>query len=172
MQEEIFKDIPGYEGLYQVSNIGNVKSLSRSWVTGKGNLVTTKIKLLLKCIDDGYYSVSLCKDNNKKKYKVHQLVAMAFLNHTPCGFDLVIDHINDIKTDNRLENLHIVTQRYNSHKTQDKYSSQYKGVCWHKKNNKWQSRITINDKRKHLGYYDCELKAHLAYQNELNKITN
>lgn len=172
--KEIFKDIPGYEGLYQVSNLGNVKSLSRIRVNRKSHYLT-KDKLLKQNINgSGYYVVSLCLNEKKKNFTVHQLVAIAFLNHTPCGYKLVVDHINDIKTDNRLENLQIVTQRYNSRKKQEGYSSNYKGVSFNKKNKKYTSYITINKKIYHLGSFENEENASkfrdCFVDNYLNKI--
>jgi hypothetical protein len=158
--EEIWKSIPDYNGIYEVSNLGNVKSLrfNKEKIL-KGGINTT-----------GYNYVTIFKSNIKKNFCNHQLVAMAFLNHIPCGHNLVIDHINDIKTDNRLENLQIVTQRFNVKKTQDRYSSKYKGVSWSKQSKKWQSSITINGKTKHLGYFKCELAAHITYINKLKEI--
>lgn len=158
--EEIFKDIPGYEGLYQISNLGNVKSFKY------------KTERILKPAISkvGYYDVVLCKDKKTKTYKVHQLVAMAYLNHTPCGYKFVVDHINDNYLDNRVENLQIVTQRENVFKTQGKYSSQYKGVSFIKKYNKWMATIYFNKKNKNLGYFENEYDAHLAYQNKLKEI--
>lgn len=171
MQEEIFKDIPNYEGLYQVSNLGNVKSLSRKVIKKNNSISFTKDRILKYSINKhGYCFVVLSKNNNQKGYKIHQLVAMAFLNHTPCGFKLVIDHINDSKTDNRLENLQIVTSRFNCKKNQTNYSSQYKGVSWNKSKNKWQVEIKINNKRIFLGRFTNEYDAHLVYQNKLKSI--
>ena len=159
MQEE-FRDIPGYEGIYQVSNLGNVKSLK--W--GKENILNDVFD------KQGYLIYSLHKNKIRKDIKGHQLVAMAFLNHIPCGHELVIDHINDVKSDNRLENLQIVTHRFNVFKTQGKYSSQYKGVCWVGKRNKWMATICLNKKSFFLGYFVNEYDAHLAYQNKLKEI--
>jgi hypothetical protein len=153
---EFWKDVIGYEGLYQVSNLGNIKSLRRN-------------KLMTIFLDrKDYKIVSLSKNAIKKTFRVHQLVAMAFLNHVPNKtMDKVIDHINDVKTDNRLENLQIITQRENSCKTQGRYTSKYKGVCWYSRDKRWVSRIYIDKKIIVLGYFKCELAAHLAYQNKL-----
>lgn len=160
---EVWKKIPNYEGLYEVSNLGNVKSL--------GNDKTRKEKILKAGINSqGYCHVGLVKDKQRNFFKVHQLVAMAFLNHIPCGYKLVVDHINDTPLDNRVENLQIVTQRFNANKTQVKYTSKYKGVSWHKNNFKWISNILINKKRIHLGYFNTELEASVAYQNKLKEI--
>ncbi len=169
MQEEIWKDIPNYEGMYQVSNLGGVKSLSREICNGYG-CFKSKEKILNPREAKGYLRLGLSKNSEKLFFSVHQLVAMAFLGHTPCGHKLVVDHINDNPLDNRVENLQVVTQRYNAYKTQDKYSSKYKGVHWCETINKWKSRIIINKKRIYLGSFNCEISAHLAYQNKLKEI--
>lgn len=171
--EEIWKDVPTYEGLYQVSNLGNVKSLSRFKMSG-GNKVSVKGRIL-KGGQSGlkknmYLAVVLCDNTHRKQYKIHVLVAMAFLNHTPCGHKLVVDHINDNKLDNRVENLQIVTHRFNTYKTQGKWVSKYKGVSMCKIKNKWRARIRIQGKEIIIGYFTCELAASLAYQNKLKTL--
>ena len=169
---EEFKDIHGYEGLYQVSNLGNVKSLPRE-VFNKTGFRTTKEKILKAGVNSkGYYSVVLSDGINAKSRTVHSLVAESFLGHNTCGMKLVVDHINDDKLDNRVENLQIVTFRFNVFKTQGKYSSQYKGVSSCKRNNKWRSRIYINGKEIVLGYFEKEYDAHVAYKNKLLSLNN
>jgi len=168
---EVWKDIPGYECLYQVSSLGNVKSLPKEWVSGNGVVKKHEGKILKgSASSSGYMMVGLYFYGNRKSYQIHQLVAMAFLNHIPNCFELVIDHINDNPLDNRVENLQIVSQRFNAYKTQGKHSSKFKGVCWHKKGNKWVAQITINGKRKHLGLFNCELAASHAYQKALKEL--
>lgn len=155
---EIWKDIPGYENYYQVSSLGRVKSLRRNKVM-KGSLSKK-----------GYPTVVLSVNTIEKNTQVHQLVAMTFLNHTPCGMGLVVDHINNNKLDNRLENLQLITQRENSYRLQGNYSSKYKGVCWFTSRKKWVSRIHIDGKTHHLGYFNTEEEASIAYQNKLKTI--
>ncbi len=169
---EIWKDIPNWEGLYQVSNLGNVKSLSRVMTkNGKYPYISKERILTPNKNSKGYYKVTFRKDNLSYTKMVHQLVAKSFLNHKPNLFELVVDHINDNPLDNRVENLQVITARENAHKTQGKYSSKYKGVYWHKRNKKWRSAIQINGRVKYLGDFDCELKAHLVYVNKVKQIS-
>ena len=159
---EVWKDLPEYIGHYQVSNLGNIRSLKYN-----------KTKILSKRLNKNErHSVNLSKDGIiKSGTKLHQLVAICFLNHKPCGHKLVVDHINNNKTNDKLYNLQVITARENSTKDK-KGTSKYTGVCWHKRINKWQAAIQINGIIKHLGYYKNEQKASQAYQNELNKIKN
>ena len=100
--EEIWKDIEGYEGIYQVSNKGRVKSLNYNR-TGEERILKIRIN------KNGYACISLGKE--RKFFRVHRLVAIAFIpnpENKPC-----VDHINAIRTDNRVENLRWVTHEEN-----------------------------------------------------------
>ena len=169
--EEIWRDIVGYESMYQVSNLGRVKSLPRKSYKKNGKLHRTYGDIILKHaqINTGYLFVTLTKKGKCKSYTIHQLVAIAFLNHKVCKYDLVVDHINNVKTDNRVENLQIVTHRENISKDK-KGSSKYTGVYWYKPRNKWCAKITINGKKIYLGLFINEEDANLAYQNKLKQI--
>ena len=170
MEKEEWKYIPNYEGRYQVSSLGRVKSLPRISCNHLGCHLTKERILKPRDNSKGYYKVALSKEGVRNEYKVHQLVAICFLNHTPCGYNLVIDHINDNSKDNRVENLQIVTARYNARKTQGKYSSKHKGVSLCKKSGKWLSQIKINDKNYNLGRFKSEEEASEVYQNKLKEI--
>ena len=98
--KEIWKSVPGYEGLYKISSKGNLLSLRNN-------------KLLHPSKEHGYLKTSLRKDGKQRKFSIHQLIAMAFLGHTPCKSKLVVDHINEDKSDNRVENLQIITNKEN-----------------------------------------------------------
>jgi hypothetical protein len=169
MREEIWKDIPGYEGYYQVSNLGNVRSSDRVIHTRDGSPRFFKGVILKPRLLNGYKYCSLSTNGDARTYQVHQLVAMAFLNHKPNGHSLVVDHINGIKTDNRLENLQIVTNRYNLTKDKKSGTSKYIGVSWHSKSKKWLATIHINGKSVHLGSFTDEVEAALAYQKALKE---
>ena len=160
MIKEEFRGIKNYEGIYQVSNLGRVKSLK----CGKERFLKAGLS------GDGYYTVVLHKDNKRKTRKVHQLVAVAFLNHTPCGFKLVVNHVDFDKLNNNVDNLEIVTSRANTNRKHLKSSSKYTGVSWHKPSSKWAASIRINGKSKHLGYFTCELAASKDYQTALKNI--
>tara|TARA_R110002050_G_C8577260_1_gene483283 strand:+ start:32 stop:514 length:483 start_codon:yes stop_codon:yes gene_type:complete len=156
---EIYKDIKGYEGMYQVSNLGNVKSLKR-----KGCL---KDRMLKGTINNLGYSVY---NFSGKQKKTHQLVAIAFLNHTPNGYNgLVVDHIDSNRLNNELSNLQLISQRLNTSKDKKNCSSKYTGVCWCKRSSKWLSSIRIKGKSKSLGYFTNELDASNKYQEALKK---
>ena len=164
---ETWRDISEYEGLYQVSNLGRVKSLTRTSIQNhKLNEITLKPGVS----GNGYLTVVLHKKNNRKTFQVHQLVAVAFLNHVPCGFELVVNHIDINPLNNNVNNLEIVTARENSNKKHLKSSSKYVGVSWHGRDNNWSSSIRVNGKKIHLGSFNDELKAHEAYQNKLKQL--
>ena len=101
---EIWKPVIGYEGLYEVSNLGRVKSLNY--------LKTGKEKILKERLHLGYNRVVLYKNGVGKNYGVHRLVWSAFNGPIPKG--LVINHLNEIKNDNRLCNLEICTSKENT----------------------------------------------------------
>ena len=105
--KEIWKDIKGYEGLYQISNYGEVKSLEK-----KAGFSTRKEKILKQHLDkDGYVKVYLCKNNKVKFLSVHRLIAEAFIPN-PNNFPQ-INHKDENKQNNKIENLEWCTCKYN-----------------------------------------------------------
>ena len=119
MEEEVWKSIRDYEGLYEVSNLGRVKSLNYR-KTGK--------KKILKNVENnkGYLTVYLTKNGKRKLFQVHRLVAETFIPNPedkPC-----VDHINTIRDDNRVENLRWVTYEENNNNplTKKKYSKNHR----------------------------------------------
>lgn len=111
---EIWKDIKNYEGLYQVSNLGRVKSLDRKVKTGikYNDYKIAKGKILkLNQKRNGYLTVDLSKENKVKTITVHRLVALNFIPNPKNKEE--INHINCKKYDNRVENLEWVTSEEN-----------------------------------------------------------
>lgn len=109
MEKEIWKDIPNYEGIYQASNLGRIKSLGR--IDALGHRLKEKIlKPLIRPI--GYYQVALWKNSKVRFYLVHRLVWEAFNGQIP--ENMQVNHINEIKTDNRLSNLNLMTAKENT----------------------------------------------------------
>lgn len=118
-QKEIWKPVVGYEGLYEVSNLGRIKSLLRN-----------NLRILKGSFDkDGYLSVILCKNRSHKRVKVHRVVADAFIPN-PNGYPM-INHKDEVKSNNNLDNLEWCTAKYNSnygtHKEQIRNYAMYHG---------------------------------------------
>jgi len=108
---EIWKDIPGYEGLYQVSPLGRIRSLDR-WVDNGFRKMFLKGKILDPCKNSrGYLRVFMYKNGVKDCQFIHRIVAGAFIPN-PHG-NPQVNHINEIKTDNRVTNLDWVTPAEN-----------------------------------------------------------
>lgn len=109
---EIWKDIKGYEGHYQISNLGRVKSLPRKYKWGNGYKETQEKILSTSKRNNGYLCVSLCIDSKKKTHSLHKLVALTFIpnpNSYPC-----INHKDENKTNNKADNLEWCDSRYNN----------------------------------------------------------
>lgn len=175
--KEEWRDIPSYEGYYQVSNFGRVRSLARVVARGDGK-IQVKERILKATLDGGgYLIVCLCKSGGRKMSAVHKLVAMVFLGHKPNGHEKVVNHIDNDKSNNRAENLELVSNRHNC--SVDKWrhgkTSKYTGVSlkgYYKDGSpKWRVNIRINGKIKDLGTFRDEEEAGKAYQKALEQIT-
>ena len=171
--EEIFKDIKGFKGHYQISNFGNVKSLKRHMFNGYKNIIIKE--RILRPGDNyrGYLMVILQKNNTKKTVKIHHLVFDHFGEGERNGQILQIDHIDNNKKNNRIDNLQLLSNRENCIKRSNNINktSKYVGVYWRKDTKKWVAQIRINKIQKRLGQFTDEYKAHLVYEQEFKMIT-
>ena len=113
MTQEIWKDICGYEGIYQISNLGRVKSLKRIIECYNGKLFSINSKIL-KSSPGGtspYLIVNLCRKGKRKHALVHRLVAESFIGKIPSKYE--VNHKNGIVSDNREDNLEICSHQKN-----------------------------------------------------------
>jgi hypothetical protein len=155
MTKESFRFIKNYEN-YMVSDEGRVFSIKSH-------------KFLKPILNDrGYYIVFLYSNKIVKKFKVHRLVAIHFLKN-PENKKL-IDHINNNATDNRLENLRYATSSENNHNARIRKdnTSGVKGISF--ECNKYRVRITINNKKKHIGYFKTLEEAKEARKKIANEL--
>ena len=169
---EVFRPVKGYLGLYEVSNYGRVKSLARNTYRSDGTL-HKRIKESLKgrlISTHGYYHLGLCKDSKTKTHQIHLLVWDAFGDKQRDGLRLQVDHKDNNKLNNNIDNLQLLTIRQNVSKgwLQHKKTSRYTGVSRFK--DKWQVFIHLNGKNKNLGVFACEITASRAYQKALVKV--
>ena len=138
---EIWRCVAGYEGLYRVSNLGNVMNSRTRKVLKKSES------------NKGYWTIGLWRNNKRKCFQIHRLIAIAFL----CNLTKkqCVDHINHDRKDNNLLNLRWSTmQENNQNKSLSKNNTSGSiGVSWNSQNHKYQSYIMFNRKKKSLGYY-------------------
>lgn len=160
--EEIWRDIPEYEGYYQVSNNGRIKSIARLVKGKETSLRFVRERIMsLGSKPAGYVIVVLMKEGGRKTLMVHHLVAKVFLGIKESG--LIIDHIDNDKTNNKSCNLQYISRRVNNSKDRSK-TSRFIGVYFNRK--KWQASIKIG-KYIYLGRFEVEQDAADAYQNAL-----
>jgi predicted XRE-type DNA-binding protein len=156
LPDEVWKDVINYEGLYQISNMGRIKSLPRN---SRTKIVKDKKILKLKQIKGDYIQVKLCKNSIAKMRIVSRLVAEHFLQKP--DYTVVANHINSIRDDNRVENLEWISQSENIRYSYKFGKASQKG----EKNNN--SKITQEIANNIRDYF--ENNKHLS-QNELAKI--
>lgn len=151
------KNVKGYEDLYRIDKSGNV--FGKTYKKGALKYSISR---------GGYRQVVLFKNGKGKCFFIHALMAITYLNHIPNGKKVVIDHIDNDKTNNKLDNLKIVTARENVVKYKNgKYPT---GVI--RNGNRFVAKIIINNKYNHIGTFATPEEAHNAYIQKLKTITN
>lgn len=168
MSKEEWKDIQGYEGLYQVSNLGRVKSLERiTKIPNAKRIEKEKIRKL--GTRNGYFVINLMKNNKRKSFQVHRLVAEAFIDN-PQDKPFV-NHIDYNKKNNNVYNLEWCTQKENvhhsiknmKHRHKTNYSNTGEQYISYRENTK-KYRITIDKKE----YKSCNtLKEAIKKRDEI-----
>jgi len=150
---EKWRTIENYEG-YEISNLGRVKSFRKN---KNGYILHGGVD------SRGYDTVCLYRDTIRKTFKMHTLVWDYFGNSS--RKDLHVDHYDNNKLNNNINNLQVLTAKENTRKYY-KLTNDYPGISWHIRENKWQLRVTINNKRRHIGLYEDKkdaIKKYLEY---------
>ena len=154
--QEEWRDIPNYVGKYKISTLSRIKSLKRKVFGGRVDYFIEEKIIKQHLSDEGRLVVGLSKNSLQKKVKTHQLMAIVFLNHIPCGFNVIVDHKNNNSLDNRLENIQLITQLENLRK--DK-----KGVVGinnvYLENGRFRGRFWFKNKQYCVGYFETAEKA-------------
>ncbi len=155
---ETWKPVVGYEGFYEISSHGRLKSLRKSRL------------ILLSKNSEGYYNVKLSNNNGYRNHKIHRLVAQAFLGTPAKG--MVVNHKNGCKTDNKVDNLEYVSPRDNvAHSILHKNKRcAFIGVDFQKRVGKYRARILVNGVTKHIGLFYSQEEAGQAYQAALRNL--
>ena len=162
--EELWLPVPDFEGYYEVSNLGRIKSLSR--IVHVTNRVLKEKFNSMHLKRDGYHSVLLRKPGVKKTIQLHRIVAKAFIKN-PDNKDAV-NHIDGNKLNNCVNNLEWVSNRENScHYYSNINSGTPVGVHYRKERNKYCAHIHVNKKKVWLGQYDTKEQAYEARVNYL-----
>jgi hypothetical protein len=157
LTKENFKFIRGYEN-YMISDYGRVFSIKSH------RFLKPRINTW------GYYKVNLCENGIKKTFTIHRLVGLHFLENPENK--KCIDHINNNRLDNTINNLRFVSSQQNSHNSviPKNNTSGVKGVYFDKKRNKYHVQITINNKKKHIGRFKTLEEATIARKKVANEL--
>jgi hypothetical protein len=163
IEGEIWKDIEGLDGYYQISSFGRVKSLSRIAITSKRNIKEKILKVRI--TKYGYITITISFNKKQYNFIIHRLVAQNFINNLKNKRE--VNHIDSIKLNNSVENLEWISSLENEcHKNilrKENLTSKYIGVSLNKGSiKKWRSQIKINQKAIHLGLFNTEEEAYQA----------
>lgn len=172
---EVWVPVLNYEGLYEVSNYGRVRSLDNLIAKPRYSEYIRKGRVLQQTLSNGYPQVTLYRGtNHKKPTPVHLISFYSFNTHIIKSDNYEVDHIDNNPMNTMLSNFQLLTSRENSAKRsfQKTKTSKYTGVSWDKQRNKWFAHIRYKNKTIGLGRHLSEYDAHLAYQAKLIEINN
>ncbi len=159
---EEWKPIPDYEGLYEISNYGRVKSLQRIIIRSNGHPQTINERILSPGklhADHGHYLVvMLCDHGFEKTYLIHVMVAELFVPKIENKTE--VNHIDEVKSNNFYLNLEWCNHYENNTYKKKNKTSRFYGVHWNSRQKGWRAIVVINGKAKYLGIYTSE---ELAY---------
>lgn len=136
--KEVWLSVYNYDGFYEVSNLGRVRSLDRDVTHSRSETYTRTVTgrvLSLSKNPQGYFKVRLSKEGKYKTKLVHHLVAESFLGHIKKSHYVCIDHIDENKENNKLSNLQIISKQENTKKSFDNKLNKFKqGDYWYHNN--------------------------------------
>jgi hypothetical protein len=165
--KQVFKPVLGFEGLYEVSNLGNVFSLPKTWQSGVGTTISHNGKMLKICKrEDGKTVVSLFKDKKKKTGNVRKMIFEAFNGKVPNGFDISYKN-KDLPHIDFLENLEMTSRSKTCMKRGIRTDNKtgVRGVCWDKQKNKWLAQVGGGVFRSSRGLFDTKEEAISFYES-------
>ena len=154
--QEVWKPVVGYEGIYEVSSLGRVKSLPRNGTIKKERILIPNNN------GYGYLKLTLSNEGIKTKY-IHILVAESFLDYKSCKGKIVVDHIDNNKQNNHLSNLRIISHKENLTRGDRSNSNNYNIY-------KIRDKFRVVIYSKHIGYYSTIEQA-IENRDNILKIT-
>jgi len=165
MKKEIWKFVVGYEGLYEISNFGKIRSVNRIINHSSGGTRLYPGKILSPSTDkDGYLHIHLSKEGKLKYFRIHRLVYHAFKGELPKE----IDHKDRNKLNNNIKNLRPATNSLNqgNREAPKNNLSGYKGIWQEKRTGKWRAAIQKDNKRQWLGSFNNIEEAVAVYNKK------
>ena len=163
MEDEDYRVMVLNDSTIKVFRDGRIHSLFK-YKDGKEKWTDRPFRL-----NKGYPRVWIGSKKNRREHYVHNVIAVCYLGEKPLGYQT--DHINNIKTDNRLENLQYITQQQNIHKRITMNGRNVKGYSLNNRG-KYVARITVDNKQVSLGSYHTEAEARQAYTDGKLKYHN
>lgn len=162
---ETWRPVVGYEGMYSISSLGNVRSEDRVTIQSNGKHYKLKGKIIKPYLTKKYYRATLWKDKKPVKWQVSILVACSFLGHTHVrdnkGRTIVVDHINENRLDNNINNLQIITQSKNVFRSNVGVSG-LEGIAYRKSKNTYYFTFKRDGKLFRSTSYKCKYEAQRA----------